>query len=50
MISLKMNALCMFKSMPEQKSENFCKKIAEKFGSLKKVRTFAIPKQTKRWW
>ena len=41
MISLKMNALYMFQNVREQKSENFCKKIKEKFGSLKKVRTFA---------
>jgi len=30
--------------------ENFMKKFQEKFAGLKICRTFAIPKQKKRWW
>ena len=33
-----------------KKMMDFYKNIAEKFASNEKMRTFAIPKQKKRWW
>ncbi len=30
--------------------QKFCQKTQKKFAGLKIMSTFAIPKQTKRWW
>ena len=40
----------MVKSTENEIFSKNVKKVAKKFGGNKKMRTFAIPKQTKRWW
>ena len=47
MISLKMNALCIFKNMPEQKKCKFLQKNCRKVWKLKKSAYLCNPKTNK---